>query len=574
MNEKEKQSFGFRLRVISFAITLFAILIVIRLFIVQVVNVKIYKDLARDSYVQVSTEFDRGDIYFTDKYDSKVVAATITSGYILAVNPTKITDAEKLYEDLSAFVEIEKETFMLRATKENDPYEEILNHLSREDANNIREQGLSGVVLSKDHWRSYPGGDLSSQLLGFLAFENDDLAGRYGLERNYESFLVRKTGDINVNAFAEVFSNISKTFQKKEKERPADIVTNIDPVIQRTVQQVMESVNDEFSAEEAYALVIDPQTGAIVAGSQTPSFDLNNFGEVDDISVYRNALVENVYEFGSVIKPLVVAAGLDSNSINPDTSFFDEGSVVVEDATISNFDGKGRGWVTMSRALSESLNTAMVFVMKETGREEFKKYMLSYELGERSGIDLPNEARGLMSNLDSPRMIEYATASFGQGISTSHVALAKALSALGNGGYLVQPHVVKEIEFEDGEIREVLYNKESSPRVFTGQTSQDITTMLVSNVDTNISGGKYSKEKYSVAAKTGTAQIPDPEGGYYDDRNLHAFFGYFPAYDPQYLVLLTLKNPKNVKYSSETLIKPFFEISDFIINYAEILPDR
>jgi cell division protein FtsI/penicillin-binding protein 2 len=195
-------------------------------------------------------------------------------------------------------------------------------------------------------------------------------------------------------------------------------------------------------------------------------------------------------------------------------------------------------------------------------------------LGERTGIDLPSEVKGLMKNLESPRKLEYATASFGQGIYMSPIALTRALTALGNGGYLIKPHIVKKIDYEDSEDKIISYLKEEQPRVISGEAGEEITRMLVSIVDETLGEGSYAKAGYTVAAKTGTAQIPNPSGGYYEDRNRHSFFGYFPAYDPQFLVILSINHPKGVKYASQTLSDPFFDITDFIIRYYNLPPDR
>ena len=200
--------------------------------------------------------------------------------------------------------------------------------------------------------------------------------------------------------------------------------------------------------------------------------------------------------------------------------------------------------------------------------------MLDYRLGEKTNIDLPNEAKGLVSNLEEPRELEYATAAFGQGISFSPVVLVRALSSLGNGGYLIRPHVVKSIDYHDGGEKTFEYLKEDQPRILTEETSRAISSMLVYSVDHVYGDGKYKMENYSIGAKTGTAQIPDPAGGYYEDRNLHTFVGYFPASNPQFLIFLSIRSPQGVRYAAETLSAPFFDITKFLINYYEVAPDR
>jgi cell division protein FtsI/penicillin-binding protein 2 len=199
--------------------------------------------------------------------------------------------------------------------------------------------------------------------------------------------------------------------------------------------------------------------------------------------------------------------------------------------------------------------------------------MKSFGLGEKTGVDLPNETRGLIGNLESPRKVEYATASFGQGMALTPIATARALSVLGNGGTLVTPHVVKKVEYEMGSVKES--ELASEKRVISQESSEEITRMLVKVVDDALLGGTVALDNHSIAAKTGTAQIADPStGGYFEDKFLHSFFGYFPAYDPEFLILLMNIEPKEARYASETLTRPFMDLAQFLIQYYEIPPDR
>jgi cell division protein FtsI (penicillin-binding protein 3)/stage V sporulation protein D (sporulation-specific penicillin-binding protein) len=318
---------------------------------------------------------------------------------------------------------------------------------------------------------------------------------------------------------------------------------------------------------------MNPQTGEIYAMTGLPDFDLNNFRSVTDVSVYRNPLVENVFEFGSVIKPLVMAGAIDAGVVTPETTYYDNGFVVVDKKTIDNFDKKGRGITSMQGVLDQSLNTGMVFVESKLGHDKFRSYMKSYGIGEKTGIDLPNETSGLIKNLDSPRNIEYANAAFGQGIALTPIEAARAFSIIANGGNLIIPHLVKEIKYDNG-LSKTLNYPVVKENILKKESTDTITRMLV-HVFESYDSGVYKFNNYSVATKTGTAQVALEEGkGYYTDRHMHSFFGYFPAYDPKFLVFLFLKNPKEVRYASQTLIPPFINITKFIINYYNVPPDR
>jgi cell division protein FtsI (penicillin-binding protein 3)/stage V sporulation protein D (sporulation-specific penicillin-binding protein) len=303
-----------------------------------------------------------------------------------------------------------------------------------------------------------------------------------------------------------------------------------------------------------------------------PSFDLNDRRDIP-IESFQNPLVENVYELGSIIKPLTVASGLDAGVITSYSTYYDAGYVELDDFTIKNFDGKGRGTVSMQEVLNQSLNTGVAHISDLLGKERFRHYFYALKLGSETGIDLPNEGRGLVKNLESPRKVEYATASFGQGVAFTPIGAVRALATLANGGVLITPHLAKRIEYKNGDIHEIGFPEGS--RVFKEETSEEITRMLVTVVDTALRQGKLKKEHYTIAAKTGTAQISDPvTKKYSEDKFLHSFFGYFPAYNPRFLIFLYTVEPKGVKYASETLTDPFMDLTDFLINYYTIPPDR
>jgi cell division protein FtsI/penicillin-binding protein 2 len=276
---------------------------------------------------------------------------------------------------------------------------------------------------------------------------------------------------------------------------------------------------------------------------------------------------------GSIIKPLAMAAGIDAGVVTPTTTYNDKGFVNIGTAKISNFDGKGRGEVNMQRVLNDSLNTGMAFVAFRLGNKALTDYYTSLGFGEETGIDLPGEVYGKIDNLKNDRDVEHATAAFGQGIALTPIATVRALSALGNGGTLPNPHIVKRIDFSTGLSKTISINE--NKRIFKPETSEEITRMLVTVVDEALLKGTVKIPKYSVAAKTGTAQIAKiGERGYYSDRYLHSFFGYFPAYKPRFIIFLFTVYPRGAEYASHTLTQPFMDMVKFLINYYSVPPDR
>ena len=557
-----------RIRFLSLCILGVACIIIGRLYMLQIVDNDIYIQKADRQYSQsASGVFSRGSIYFSNKDGSVVSAATLKSGVTVAINPQIIQDPEKVFTSVSSFIPLNYDQFIVKANKKNDPYEEIAKRIDTSVGEKIVGLKIPGLQVFKDRWRFYPANSLASQTIGFLAFKGDDFAGRYGLESSYENTLKRSKGAY-VNFFAQIFSNIKKPETSLEE---GNIVTSIEPNVEAFFESELAAVSKKYGSEYTGGIILNPKNGEIYAMASTPSFDLNNTKEEKNVAVFSNPLVENVYEMGSIIKPLTVAAGIDTGVITADTTYYDKGFVVVNNKKISNFDGKERGVTTIQSALSESLNVGMAFIVSKVGNTRFSDYMYRFGLGQKTNIDLPNEAKSLVSNLDSPRDIEHVTASFGQGIALSPVATVRALSTIANGGYVINPHIVKKIEYTLGTSKNISFPP--GEQVIQKETAIEVTRMMVKSVDQYLRQGTLKLPNYSVAVKTGTAQIVK-NGVYSPDDFLHSFVGYFLAYNPQFLVFIYTVKPRGVQYSSESLADPFMNTVKFLLNYYEIPPDR
>jgi cell division protein FtsI/penicillin-binding protein 2 len=538
----------------------------------QIVHGKSFVAEAERQYVNKNTvSYDRGEIYFETKNGEKVPAAISRSGFTISINPSIIKDPEAIYQSLRKVLPLEREEFLAKASKANDKNEEIANRLNKETADKIKNLNIYGVNISTDKWRFYPGNSLAAQSIGFVAYKDDALAGRYGLERYYEDVLRRDPGSAYNNFFAEFFSSVKQTFGSSSSQE-GNIVTTIEPSVQLFLEDELKNIKQTWSSDGAGGIVMDPKNGEIVALAWYPSYNPNNFKE-SEVSLFNNPIVEGVYEMGSIIKPISMAAGIDSGTVSATSTYYDAGFLVLNNKRISNYDNRGRGLVNMQEVLNQSLNTGVAHVAMKMGNKKFSDYMKSFGVGMETGVDLPNEARGLIDNLDSEREIEMATAAYGQGIAMTPIATVRALSALANGGTLVTPHLVKKIEYETGLFKRISFPE--GKQVIKKETSDEISRMLVKVVDTALRNGTAKIPGYSVAAKTGTAQMTD-EGrrGYAEGKYLHSFFGYFPAYNPKFIVFLFHIYPKNVRYASETLTDPFINITKFLINYYQIPPDR
>src|SRR3989338_8280614 len=483
-----KSSFLFRSRILLFFILLFVVLLLAKLFLIQVISSNVYSEAANRQYYTLSQNvFERKTIYFSRKDGTLVSAATQTPGYKLAIAPNELVNVEDAYKKLSAKVTLKQDDFFAKAGKKDDPYEEVANHLSESEAKAISLLKIPGVKIVPEKWRLYPGDQLASHTIGLVGYKGDELAGRYGLERQYNEELALSKNNPYVNFFAEVFSNISKNLFSDETKN-GDVVTTIEPTVQDFLEKKLSQVKEKYRVDSVGGIIMNPADGSIYALSAKPDFNPNDFSGVKQTSTFSNPLVENVQEFGSVVKPLVMAAALDAGVLTAKTTYNDRGSVIVEKKEIFNFDKKGRGpGTSMQEVLSQSLNTGMVFVEQKLGKEKLREYLLSYGIKNKTGVDLPNETSGLVSNLNSPREIEYANAAFGQGIALTPVGLIRALSALANGGNLVVPHVVKKVNYIDGTSKEMTYP--TTRAKITKETGEAITRMLVVVMDKVIKGG-------------------------------------------------------------------------------------
>jgi cell division protein FtsI/penicillin-binding protein 2 len=562
-----------RIRFIFFCFLIFALILIVRLYFIQIIHGQEYIDKADRQYVsQVHNIFDRGSIFFQNKDGSLLSAASLMTGYTITINPQKITDPALTYEKLSSVLPLDLDIFYSRVNQKNSVYQKIADHVPAEAMKKIEELKLTGVQIEKERWRYYSGDSTASRVLGFVGYDGDSLVGRYGLEKYYEDVLSRNNNKAYVNFFAEIFSNIKQTIVDDYKGE-GEIVTSLEPTVENFLEEQVTKISEKYDSKLTGGIIIDPMTGEIYAMALSPTYNLNKFSEEKDLSIFNNPLVEGLYEMGSIIKPLTMAAGIDSGAVTADTTYNDLGSLTLDTYTIYNYDKKARGVVNMQEVLNQSLNTGVSFVVRKMGKNNFADYMRNYGLDEETGIDLPGENHGRLENLDSPRDIEYATASFGQGISTTPIATVRALSSLANGGKLIVPHVVKKINYTSGLFNNISYINEAR-QVIKKETSEEISRMLTVVVDKALANGQVSLPNYSVAAKTGTAQIAKPGGGYYDDRWLHSFFGYFPSYQPRFLVFLYTVEPQGISFASQTLTTPFMDIVKFLINYYNISPDR
>lgn len=584
-----------RIRLLTTIFILISLLLIVKLYIVQVLNHDNYVALGDRQYIKKNSNInDRGDIFFTKKDGSYIVAATMKDDYTLYVNPksffiflksnknTENKSQEQLIEfSKSKIIEglklndekkqILSEKFSKIQIRKNDVYLELLKGLTEDEQKIIRDLKLDFLGLGKEKKRYYPGDELAANVIGVIGFKGDELAGRYGLEKQYENILNRN-GKAYSNFFVDLFAGAKKVISDKDSLE-GNIYTSIEPVVQKELENKILEINNKQNSDLTGAIIMNPYTGEIIAMAKVPTFSHND-NKKYDIGNYKNDMVESSYEMGSIIKSLTMSVGIDTGKVHSDSKYNDEGFIKVRDRTIYNFDKKGRGYITLQEALSKSLNTGFVYIAKIVGNDTLTKYFYSFGMNKKTDIDLPNESAPLTSNLEKGD-VEHATVSFGQGIAMSPVGTIRALSVIANGGYIVNPHVVNKIKYEIGNVKEIKPDELSKQTpVLKPETIDEIKRMLIYNVDHALLDGKRKNPRYSIAAKTGTAQIASSQGGYIEGKNIHTFIGFFPAYNPNFIVFIYTVDPKNSRYASESLANPFLDLTDFLISYYEITADR
>ncbi|MDE0243357.1 MAG: penicillin-binding protein 2 [Candidatus Kaiserbacteria bacterium] len=563
---------------VFYLVILIALLAIVLLFENQVNR---YVEPLESQVLPFRSVGNRGHIFFTDKDGGRHLAATTHFGYNLTISPLELGDPEEIYEHLAQEISLDRDAFFASAgKKETDEYEILRRNIPKSVKERIEDRiamyNLEGVWLESFQQREYPFGSLGAHVLGFVSVDEDDrVRGQYGIENLFDEVLSGISQSPR-SAKVTLLKQLGEIDEKDPVILAGNVILSIDINAQRYLERVLQGIQNQWGAEKVGGIVMRPESGEVVAMGSRPTFDPNHYSKVTDYSTFNNPVVEDVYEMGSVFKALTMAIGIDSESVSPEDVYNDRGSVTIDGETISNFDLKGRGpGTSMQTVLSQSLNTGAVFVLQQTGLETYREYFEEFGFDGITRIDLPKETTGFTDNLDSNREVEFATASFGQGIAVTPIATVRAFASLANDGVVVQPYTVKEIEQPKvGGIILGTANSREERQVFDKETAEVVSAMLTRAYDRGIAGGAFRDPQYTIAAKTGTAQLVDPEtGGYAEGRVLHSFFGYLPASDPQFIVFLFAVDP-SAKYASGTLPSPFRTIANFLISYYGIPPDR
>ena len=552
---------NWRINIILIFVFIIGAAIVCRLFFLQILERKLFQAQALGQQADFSNAVgSRGQIFCQDSQETKGAEnsgeikslAINKDSWIISANPGNISDKQAFAEELSKNIGETKEQ-ILSNLNSNDNYVVLEKDLSSDDLNKIKNLNLKGLSWQNVPQRFYPQGELAAQALGFLGGEG---TGQYGVEGYYDDILQGKSG-------------IS------EKESPAtldgsDIYLTIDYNIQFQAEQLLKQEQTKDDIDSGQIIVMKPDTGKILALANFPSFDPNQYGKEKDMDVFQDSAVQKLFEPGSIMKAFTMAAGLAEGKITPDTTYTDTGVVTFGSKTIHNFDDEKYGVETMTQVLENSINTGAVYAEQQIPHQTFFDYINRFGFDEKTGVDLQGEVYSQNSQLINGPDFNYATASFGQGIDMTPLQIARGYCAIANGGKLVKPYIVDKIVNGNDETDT---SPEISEPIISQQALSQLNTMLISVVDKGFNG-VAKIPGYYLAGKTGTAQIPLPNGkGYEPDNNtVQSFVGYGPAYNPQFLILVKLDNPK-VPKSALSAVPIFKQLAEYIINYWKIPPD-
>jgi len=559
-----------------FVLVLFVFLVLglvsLKLYYLQIFSHEAFQLLAQDQHTIFQKLIPkRGEIFLQDKTGLYAAAVNKETKLAYAV-PKEIDNPEKIAFEVAQILQLDAQEILKKINQPEDSYELLKHRLSEEEINKIRELNAKGIRLADENYRYYPSGELASNVLGFVGWQGDELSGRYGVEAFFEKDLKGQEGNIFQNR--DTAGRWISIGERKlvPAQNGVNLVLTIDHIIQYETEKILKSAVEKYEADSGVIIVMEPETGKILAMANYPNFDPNKYSEVEDINAFRNLSVSMPYECGSIFKPLTMAMGIDSNKINPDTTYVDTGFVKEAGYTIKNSEGKVYGLQTMTGVLENSINTGVIYVEKQLGNKNFADYIDRFGFGELTKIDVMGESAGNISNLKNQKSdIQYFTASFGQGITVTPIQLITAYSAIANGGKLMKPQIVDKIISNNGAQEEIVDPKEV--RRVISQSAASQVAMMLRSVVTNGHGKQANVPGYLVGGKTGTAQVASTTSkGYEEEKTNGSFAGFAPIDNPKFAVLVKMENPKAVQWAESSAAPTFGELMKFLLEYANIEP--
>lgn len=550
-----------RLKLIFSFFLLILFVIIIRLFYLQILSPDFY---TADYTKTKKIEPKRGRIF--DR--NNLPLAVNQTKYLLFAQPKTISNKEYVVNSIDEVLKIGEATISSRLNMEKD-WVAIKSGISEELKRQIEALQIPSLGFDEKQYRFYPEASLAAHLVGFLG-KNDvgDSIGYFGIEGFYNKDLAGLPGIVKSERDLMGRPILVGTQEHLGAEDGRDFKLTIDKSIQLIVKEKLVGAVSRLKAEAGCVIAVQPNTMAILALSCVPDFDPESYFTFPP-EYYSNWLISSSYEPGSTFKPLVLAAAIEDKVIKADDPYNEAGPIKIGDYIVSNWNDKYDGEITYGRVIEKSSNVGMVDIGQKLGKEKLSQYINDrYQFGNLTGVDLQGEVRGTVKTLDKWYAIDAATVTFGQGISVTGMQLISAFSSLINGGYLMQPYIVDEVIDSKG-------SKKREPRVLgrtiSKETSEIMKKVLKSTVE-NAEAKWKIPEGFSFGGKTGTAQIA-VSGKYDATKTIASFIGFAPADNPEFLMLVVIRQPEVSSWGSETAAPLFFDISRDILLYLNISPE-
>jgi len=559
---------NWRINLILLFIFVFAAALIRQLVFLQVRDYGFYKALALGQQ-NVSEEIAalRGEIFFND---GKTKLATNYVSKDLHVNPVKLLTNEAHIENLALILNLDKDS-LIKALNEKTSDIALKANLTQKEEDEVKKLKIDGAYILEQAKRLYPQKTLASDVVGYVGGEGN---GQYGLEEHYDQELSGKMGFFgsgNDSGGKMLFFGFDKYLEPQNGE---NLVLTLDYNIQFYAEKLLKEAKEQLKFTQGSIIVIDPNSGAVKALADYPGYDPNEYSSYKDLGVFKNSIIQEIFEPGSVMKPFTMASAINEGKITPETTYIDTGQLKVSGYTIANFANRVYGQRTMTQVLENSINTGAAFAENELGDPFFLKYLKNFGFFKKTGIDLSGEVYSENKTINEGSHLNYVTASFGQGIAITPIQLACAFSMIANGGKVITPYVVeKEINID--RIIETNAKLTSGNQIISDTTTSDLRKMLASVIENGFSK-KAKIPGYYIAGKSGTAQIPWTSLGVkkagYSDQTIQSFIGFAPAFNPKFLILVKLDNPETstAEYSAMPI---FRELTKYIIDYWQVPPD-
>ena len=542
------------------------LIITIRLAQLQILKAQTYRALANGQQESFeSPQQTRGEIFLSLNSQDPIRIAANKDWWTCYVSPKEIKDTATTAQALSKMLKLSEPELKTKLRDAKGSFVVIKEKLSEGEIASVKKQNITGVYLQKERYRFYPYQDLASDVIGFV---DQEAKGKYGTEKYFDECLSGNSEWLKKQISPYGYSLEEKSTQQKG----CDIYLTLDKNVQMQAEGLLAQAQTDYKIEGGEIIVIDPNTGKIIAMAEVPSFNPNNYGSYK-LEDFTNGNVQHLFEPGSMFKGITMASGLNEKVVTPETTFEDKGFVMVGGRKLSNFHGGVFGVSNMTRVLEKSINTGAVFVESRIGGKTFLKYLEKFGIFDKTGIELPGEIASKNSNLRSGREVNFATAAFGQGLELTPINFVRAFSVLANGGKLIQPYIVDSIS-EAGTVVKT-EPKILKENIISKEALDQLSKMLEQVTETGY-GKKAKVPGYYVAGKTGTSQIPYASLGIdktgYSDKTWQSFIGFYPAFEPKFLMLIKLDNPNTA--TAEYSAAPMFgKLAHYILNYYKIPPD-